>query len=123
MGMTSELAEKIVDQIFNVNTYCAICRITEGQRSLLKRKGFTANAIVRRLSVDHIDADRSNNKEENLRILCMHCNVTRGHAYLTDEQVLAKAIRYWEQRIPNKWMWWAPFIIRQKGMNALPTCT
>lgn len=29
--------------------------------------------------VDHIDSDRTNNKEENLRVTCRACNVMRGH--------------------------------------------
>lgn len=112
-----------LEVVFHPDTVCSICGLKNSQKEMLKRSGFTMRAITQRLSLDHLDCNSQNNSRDNLRICCIYCNGTRSDAMLTDEQVKNKAMRYWEQRIPNKWLWWASSVLRKKGTNEIPACS
>lgn len=63
-GVSSTIRGTIRDYIYNKqHNQCAICRIKN------EWNGKKLNFIL-----DHIDGDASNNKEQNLRLICPNCD-------------------------------------------------
>jgi hypothetical protein len=61
--------------------------------------------VNRRLVPDHIVPGRDHYLE-NIRILCFTCNDIRGAAICSDEQILQKVVRWYEDRFSMKLLWW-----------------
>lgn len=117
-GLAKGTAEYLADKIFNLNTSCVICGLPEGQRQRLKRDGWGwVPGIRNRLEIDHISADRKDNRIENLRVLCGHCNNYRGQNERSDHETLVHAHKYWEILPARHIGWWLKTITYQKGTN------
>lgn len=122
-GMAREVAEEMMEKVFNLDSRCVICGLPEGQRTRMKLRGWGwVEGIGRRLSIDHIDPFTNDHSRGNLRILCVFCNRTRGAALWFDHQVLAKAHRHWGNKLPNRWLWWLTPLIYEKGGNDKVSC-
>ena len=90
------------------NAVCSICNVPQAWLDRLAAEDrVPAGGYYNwsRLAIDHVDpTDRTG--PENLRLLCYHCNRTRGRGRRTDQNVHQEAWKFWRFWFKDKDLPW-----------------
>lgn len=101
--------EKLVYNVYNFIRICNRCWITEDEHK---------NKLKRRLSIHHIDNDFTNNKKENIEILCISCHMSHHWKNMKEDTI--QKLR--EFMSGNKFAQWAKHteeMNRKKGIRMI----
>jgi hypothetical protein len=107
-GYTREEADTLAPRLVDDWEECAICGVLGWLVKLNARKGLRfigAERQNRHFHPDRLDTSQPHTLP-NTRILCPTCNLRRGAARFTDQEVLRWVRSQWERLFSPRWLWW-----------------